>query len=244
MQSFFSDICDDSPTDRQILLSYVSTYLDKHEYIAKIVPFDSGEALLAADPAGYDLIILDIFMGTLSGIQVAEKLLQVAPQARIIFCSSSNAFAAESYDVAALRYLTKPLSAEKLYQTLDHFFTAYTTMRTLDYRANRMNEQILLSEVQWIEADDHKCLIHTRHRVISTTTSLTQFTKQLADADFVKPIRYALVSLSAIATIPTDHLSLTDGTQIPISRDLRKEMKDAFIAYKAKTLLAKQRRML
>lgn len=233
-------ICDDSAADRALLVSCVADYLDQHGYVAELAEYTSGEALLRADAARYDLIILDIFMNGISGIQTAKTLVEMAPDTRIIFCSSSNEFAAESYDVAALRYLTKPLSQTKLCQTLDHFFTAYTAMRTLEYRANRMSEHILLSDVRWIEADDHKSLIHTRQGVISTTTTITQFAQQLADADFVKPIRYALVSLAAVATVPTDVFTLTDGTKIPISRDQREAMKKAFAAYKTRSLLGQQ----
>lgn len=234
-------ICDDSAADRTLFASYVTDYLDQHSYVADLVTYESGESLLRANAADYDLIILDIFMDGISGIQAAKNLVETAPDTRIIFCSSSNEFAAESYDVSALRYLTKPLSEAKLHQTLDHFFTAYTAMRTLEYRANRMSEHILLADVLWIEADDHKCLIHTRHGIIPTTTTLTQFSEQLADADFVKPIRYALVSLASVATVPTDVLTLNDGTRIPISRDLRSEMKQAFSSYKTRRLLDKQR---
>lgn len=234
-------ICDDSAADRQLISSYVNNYLDRQGYVAELVEYDSGEALLHTGPAAYDLLILDIYMIGINGIDAAKRLVETAPDTQIIFCSSSNEFAAESYDVAALRYLTKPLSEAKLHQTLDHFFTAYTAMRTLEYRANRMSEHILLSNVCWIEADDHKCMIHTRQGDISTTTTLTQFSQQLADADFVKPIRYALVSLAAVATVPTDVFTLDDGTTIPISRELRQEMKKAFSAYKTRSLLNKQR---
>lgn len=238
-------VCDDSAVDRQIIVSHILKYLDLHGYVASLTEYNSGERLMQSDVSSYDLIFLDIFLESgMTGIQTARKLVDAAPNTRIVFCSSSNEFAAESYDVAALRYLTKPLSEEKLNQTLDHFFTAYTAMRTLEYRANRMSEHILLSEVLWIEADDHKSLIHTRQGVIPTTTTLTQFAQQLADADFVKPIRYALVSLAAVTTVPTDVFVLTDGSRIPISRDLREEMKRTFSAYKTHCLLNRQRSLL
>lgn len=234
-------ICDDSAADRKLIISYVTNYLDRRGYVADLTEYASGEALLSSDTAAYDLIILDILMVGINGIQTAEELVDTAPDTQVIFCSSSNEFAAESYDVAALRYLTKPLSEAKLHQTLDHFFTAYTAMRTLEYRANRMSEHMLLSNVRWIEAADHKCRIHTTQGVIHTTTTLTQFAQQLADADFVKPIRYALVSLAAVATVPTDVFTLNDGSKIPISRDLREEMKKAFSSYKTRCLLERQR---
>ena len=61
----------------------------------------------------------------------------------------------------------------------------------------------------------------------------------MGDADFIKPIRHALVSLQAVTTIPTDELVLTDGSRIPISRNLRMQTKQAFTDYKMRRLLAK-----
>lgn len=61
----------------------------------------------------------------------------------------------------------------------------------------------------------------------------------MKDADFVRPIRYALVSLAAVATIPSDVLTLTDGSTVPISRDQRAEIKQAFMDYKMRILLRK-----
>lgn len=234
-------VCDDSSDDRKTVISYLTDYLDSRGYVADIREFSSGEALLASNCEAYDLLILDIIMLGMNGIQTAHSLSDRKNGMQIIFCSSSNAYAAESYDVDALRYLTKPLSKEKFFQTLDRFFTSFTTMRTLVYRANRMEEHIMLSQVLWIEADDHKSVIHTRNGTISTTTTLTQFSKQLADADFVKPIRYALVSLASVATVPTDVLLLESGTKIPIGRGLRVDMKKAFLAYKTRCLIQKQR---
>lgn len=237
-------ICDDSADDRRTVVSYLADYMDSRGYVATVTEFASGDALLSRCAEGYDLLILDIIMLGINGIETAQALLEKTHSTQIIFCSSSNAYAAESYDVNAMRYLTKPLSREKFFQTLDRFFTSYTTMRMLEYRANRMDEHILLSNVLWIEADDHRSLIHTKSGIIPTTTTLTQFSQQLADADFVKPIRYALVSLAAVVAVPTDSFLLADGTKIPIGRGLREEMKKAFFAYKTCCLLYKQQNYL
>lgn len=67
-------------------------------------------------------------------------------------------------------------------------------------------------------------MIHTRNGSIQT--EFKQLCQQVEDADFVKPIRYAMVSLKAITAIPTDVLTLCDGTQIPVSRGMRADMKE------------------
>lgn len=232
-------ICDDDEKDRAVMLQLVKEYLQLHNYHIGIDEYPTGEAFLSADVGQYQLAILDIFMGELTGIETARELMQKFPKLQIIFCSTSNAYAAESYDVSALRYFIKPIEKEKLFATLDRFFHVHTALKTLTYKQNRVDESIYISDILWVEADGHKSILHTRKGKISTRTSISQISQQLEGSDFVKPIRYALVSLAAVAAIPTDVLTLTDGSTVPVSRDQRATMKKAFSDYKLRMLLRK-----
>ena len=219
----------------------LNKYIDIHNYVAKIDLFSSGEELLEADTSQYDLIILDIFMGEKTGIATAEELILRKANAKVIFCSTSNEFAAESYEVNALRYLTKPVAEDKFFKTLDRYFEAYTDIQTLTYKKDRLDESILLSEILWIEANRHKCILHTiTGDDIITTTSFAQFWEKLQEYDFIKPIRYAIVPMRMIATIPSNELKLCDGTVIAIGREQRQAVKDAYMDYKMKMLLKKR----
>ena len=232
-------VCDDMDADRNTILALLKKYLDEHGHLAVIDQYISGEELLAADISRYELVILDIYMAKLTGIQVAKQLIQYNPSVQIIFCNTSNEFAAESYDVNALRYLIKPIQEDKFFAVLNNFFHAHKNIRTITFKVNRMDEQVYLSDIIWIEADGHRCIIHTREEDIVTRTSLSQLESQLEDADFVHPIRYALVSMASVATIPTEELVLTNGEVIPISRDQRATVKRAYTNYKMKSLLKK-----
>lgn len=230
-------VCDDDENDRSIMRQMVAEYLDLHNYHIGIDEYSSGEAFLAADISRYDLAILDIFMDELTGIETAHKLIERNPKLQIIFCSTSNAYAAESYDVSALRYFIKPISREKLFATLDRFFHVHTSLRTLTVKQNRVDESIYVTDILWVEADGHKSVIHTNRGDVVTRTPFAQICQQLLDADFVKPIRYGLVSLQAVASVPTDVFTLTDGSTVPISREQRSAMKRLFADYKMRALL-------
>lgn len=233
-------VCDDQLKEQKIILELLHKYIDKKDYVVTIDTFSNGEELLAADTSCYNLIILDIFMGEKNGIDVAEELLNRKANAKVIFCSTSNEFAAESYEVNALRYLNKPIVEEKFFKTLDRYFEAYTAMQRLTYKKDRLEESILFSDVLWIEADRHKCIIHTVQGLeIVTTTTFSQFWEELKEYDFIKPIRYALVPLSMVSTIPSNELQLRDGTVISIGRDQRKAVKEAYLDYKMKKMLKK-----
>ena len=232
-------ICDDDKNDMMRMSSLVSSYLDKHHYNICVDKFSSGEDFLNSDFASYNLVILDIFMGGLNGIETARIICEKNPNMQIVFCSSSNAYAEESYDVFALRYLTKPVEADKLNATLDRFFHIHTKLRTLVYKQNRMDESVYLSDILWVEANGHTSIIHTRNGDVTTRTPFAKIAEQVEGADFVKPIRYALVSLNYVASIPTDVFTLKNGLTVPISRDLRPDIKKAFSDFKMRQLLRK-----
>ena len=56
----------------------------------------------------YDVIILDIFMCGITGVDVAMQIRLNDSEVKLVFCSRSNEFAAESYLVNAQYYLLKP----------------------------------------------------------------------------------------------------------------------------------------
>ena len=232
-------VCDDDESDRAAMCSLVAEYLDIHGYHVGIDEYATGEAFLASDISSYSLAILDIFMGELTGIETAKRFIEDHPSLQVVFCSTSNAYAEESYDVSAMRYFIKPISKEKLWPTLDRFFRIHRSLRTVTVKQNRMDESIFISDIIWVEADGHKCIVHTKNGNVVTRTSFAQICEQLSDSDFVKPIRYALVSLDNVVALPTDRFTLSDGSTVPISRDLRAEMKNAFSKYKMRSLMRK-----
>lgn len=224
-------LCDDTDMERRIIRFMINQYIKEHEYSVRVDEFDSGDALLKSDVAVYDLVILDIYMSGLNGIDTAKELLHIHPKGKIIFCSSSNEFAEESYDVEAFRYLVKPISPEKLHQSLDRFFQLYTDRKVLEYKYQRTTRRMLLKDVMWLEAAGRYAIIHTEKEQIETNTSLAEFAEMLVSNDFVKPIRYALVALQAVKEVTADTLVLTDGTEIPVSREKRKEILAAFMQF-------------
>lgn len=92
----------------------------------------------------------------------------------------------------------------------------------------------------WLEAGkDHKTIIHTKDGEIVTRTTMSEFASQLEAADFVKPIRFAFVTFDAVITLPGDEFRLVDGSIVPIARDKKNEMKQAYTNYKMKSMLKK-----
>lgn len=65
-----------------------------------------------------DILLLDIRMPCLDGLQVAAKLSKQAEAPAIIFCTAHDEFALEAFQVNAIGYLVKPIRLEPLAQAL------------------------------------------------------------------------------------------------------------------------------
>ena len=86
---------------------------------------ESGDKLLEyCTKNSPDVILLDIMMPLLNGMDAARELREHNLISKIVFLTTSPEFAIESYDVDASGYLLKPVDREKLYKLLDKCLSA------------------------------------------------------------------------------------------------------------------------
>ena len=225
-------LCDDISAERYKLKSAIDKYMRNADIAYEIVEYISGEELLAVEYSKYDIIFLDIFMDDLNGIEAARRIKAGNENAQIVFCSTSNEFAAESYNVSAFYYITKPVEENVLFSVLDKFVRMYYKAQSIDIKVGRDSESILVTDIIYAEAQGKKTVIHTKSKRIEASVLLSQFEELLPQTGFCKPIRYAVVSMDEIVRIPSDYLELSDGSRVQISRSLRKEIKNKFTQYK------------
>ena len=225
-------VCDDQEADRRKIISLLSSYLDQNNLYAEIDEFTSGEMFLEADTACYSLVFMDIFMEKLNGMETAKEIIRRNHKIQIVFASTSIEFAAEAFNIEALHYIVKPIEEIQVYGVLDKFFESFYSMRTVDVKVGRLEESIYLSDILYIEAKGKKTLIHMKTGTLEASQSLSEMARILPPGDFCMPIRWALVSMREITSMPSDKLKLSDQTEIPISRGKREEIKNAFADFR------------
>lgn len=225
-------VCDDLPEERQFIIKEIKEYNNHYNYEIEIEEYDSGEAFLEADYQKYSLVFMDIFMGQLTGMQTVKKLFQEGKKMQIVFCSTSAEYAAEFYEVDAMNYLVKPVEKERFWRVLDIFFSKYSNLEMLTLKAGRNELSMYIADIIFVEAANKKCIIHTAQECVETSLSLKDMEALLPRGVFIRPIRYALVSLKHVVSIPTDRIKLSNGESISISRRERQNVKKSFEEYK------------
>ena len=101
-------ICEDSPEDEKILLDIL-----KDASIPSIpTVFRSGEDLLRDyEPLTYDLLLSDIYMTGITGVETVSRIRQVDEEIPVAFVTSSPDHTLESHRLSVLKYIEKPYSA-------------------------------------------------------------------------------------------------------------------------------------
>ena len=113
-------ICDDEQTQIEYITSIVTSWSNHKGHSCEIRTFASAEAFLFEyeEDKAYDILLLDVEMKNMNGIELAKRIRKDNNRAEIIFITSHFEFVGEGYEVDALHYLIKPISVEKLTQVL------------------------------------------------------------------------------------------------------------------------------
>ena len=132
-------ICDDNLNELENTRKLVSAYYNNIQVNVEIVCYDNPINLIKLinlpNYNGFDLYFLDVIM-QLNGIDTARKIREIAPDAIIVFTTSSTEYAIDAFSVKAYNYLVKPLSEEKIYNLLDDLSDSfnYRTLNTFNIK--------------------------------------------------------------------------------------------------------------
>ncbi|MDQ7987790.1 LytTR family DNA-binding domain-containing protein [Pseudomonas sp. G34] len=109
-------IVDDEPLARERLSRMVAA-LDGY-HVVEPSASNGEEALALVESLKPDVVLLDIRMPGLDGLQAAAKLCERDAPPAVIFCTAHDEFAVEAFQVSAVGYLVKPVRPEHLEDAL------------------------------------------------------------------------------------------------------------------------------
>ena len=198
----------------------------------EISHYGSGEALLADwRPGAFELVVLDIYMGGATGMEVARRLRADDGQVRLAFATSSNDFASESYEVGACYYLRKPFRPEGVRAMLERL-----DLEALE-RSRRLRlpdgSQVVLRSIRYAASDGHRVTLHCKDGDRTLRTSFAAVEPLLcAYPCFCGICRGVVVNFHEVAGRQEDVFLLKDGTRLPISRRRLREVQEAYSAFR------------
>ncbi|MGH8729460.1 MAG: LytR/AlgR family response regulator transcription factor [Burkholderiales bacterium] len=196
------------------------------------------EALEKCQIAYPDLILLDIRMPEMDGIELAQHLMKLPQPPAVIFTTAYDDYALKAFEVNAVDYLLKPIRLERLQSALSRarqikpiparalLELAHKPRSNLSIQEAGRVHLIPLDEIVYLRAELKYITVRTDTREYLLDESLTQLEQEFADV-FVRIHRNCLVAKAFIAGFErvseggeSRWLTLLKGLQekLPVSR--------------------------
>ncbi|WP_317854831.1 LytTR family DNA-binding domain-containing protein [Chakrabartyella piscis] len=230
MQTLRIALCEDDKEEQQ----HVLQVLEKSHFATKIDVFANGEDFLQAfQPYQYDLILMDIFMDGLTGIEVITKVRTMDNHVPVAFITSSMDFTRESYRLDAIKYIEKPATKKSIIDTLQMARMKQLSVEHLEIRIQNSTKIYPLHNILYMEQKGRNLLIYLLGgEVVSANKKLSDVAEQLLGKGFLHCHKSYLVNLAHVRGINRELclFEMGDGSKVYIRQrgfwEIQKEFED------------------
>lgn len=205
--------CDDMEQDRNNIMHALTQIEELWKQEFNICSFSSGESLCKDMIKNhYDIVLLDILMDDMDGIETATRIRSLGEDSLIIFISSYDERIKELFDFRTIAFLDKPIEVDKLEKSL---MKAYNIIKKdneifFSFTINGSRQYLSIKEIIYFESRRNEILIHTNKGIESFYDTLSSVWQQLqSTGQFIRPHRSFVFNLKYV-TIKSDKVIIRD----------------------------------
>lgn len=221
-------IVDDTAEDAQTLIDFCSRYSQEKRVEFSIKTFNNGVTFVTSENLDYDIIILDIKMPYMSGLQAAKKIRETNSQVVIVFVTSMQQYAIRGYEVSASDFIVKPVSYSMFEVKFDRILSLVPKNRdqAIFIKTNRALRVIQYADILLVESQKHKLIYHTISGDYETWGTMKEVCNKLEGLGFALCSSSCLINVRYVDGLDANNVYVRD-TAYPISRLKRKSFLDA-----------------
>lgn len=230
MQTIF--ICDDEPK----ILSDISSIVRSTLPEAEVSEFSSGNALLEAVTKNTcDILLLDIDMPEISGLDIAARLTALSDKPLLVFVTSHDELVYDSFQFHPFGFVRKSYMDKELPRILADCVTELNSReKHFCFHTASADVKLQLDEILYFEADGNYLKLFAKGHEYCFRDTLSAVENTLSGSGFIRIHKGFLVNQSAVRMLAYDEAELTDGTRIPIGRSYAETAKKQLMRYMIK----------
>ena len=231
---YYIALCDDSPQDLKLLGEYLNE-LKKRRYPMEVLPLESGKELIELHRQGhkFDLLVLDMCMQPLNGIETAMGVRRFDAAVPILIVTATSQFAVDGYRVNAKRYLLKPVDKEEFLEEVEEILqrTARPGEEYYTFASENGVTRVRHDDIYYFESQARTITLHAQGGSYSFSGRIRDVAQQLEAFHFVRVHKSYVVNLKNVRNLYKDQITLENGAQIPFSKDRSREIHRLFLEY-------------
>ncbi len=191
--------------DETLALSRLKRLLNENG-IEDITAFDNPiDALKEVTKTKFDAVFLDISMPNITGLELADSIIQLEPKTFIIFQTAYSEFALEAYKSGGMGYLVKPIESNDIKNILEK-------VRNFKSSLNEESKKILgkrgdklylidISDIYYIKADLDEVIVRIKDADAYVRRKIGDLETLLNGKNFFRVHRSYIVNVDKIKSM-------------------------------------------
>jgi DNA-binding LytR/AlgR family response regulator len=211
--------------DEPPALDELAFLLSRDDRVGEVQTCGSAtEALRRLQGDSYDVVLLDIAMPGLSGLDLAQVLRQFRQPPAVVFVTAHAHHAVEAFDLRAVDYLLKPVHEERLREAIGRVHDEAATAdpdEQVPVELGGVTRFVRRSDVRYASAQGDYVRLHTSTGNPLVRMPLSALEQRWAGAGFLRVHRSILVSLAHVEEVRLSGprpMVVVDGAELPVSR--------------------------
>jgi two-component system LytT family response regulator len=240
-------IAEDEPLAAESLAAWIA----EMPGLALVETCTDGESALARiRELQPDLVLMDIHMPGLSGLQVLKALVAEGLRPAVIFTTAYDEHALTAFELHAVDYLLKPFARERLAEAIEHALATGRAalgpaVEALEQAPSEPMTRVLVRDqgkifpihvdaIEYLRSDTKYTALVSKGRSFLVRLPITSFEQRLDPARFLKLHRSCIVNLDFVEAMTPDENSqlvakMTDGTLITCNREVSRRLREQSI---------------
>jgi len=227
-------IVDDEKSFSDTIKGYVDQYQKENSGEFQVSVFNDGMGLLDTYHYEYDLILLDIEMPGLNGMEVAQKIREMDEDVVLMFITNMAQYAIHGYSVGALDFVTKPLNyytfSMKLTRALKRVQKKENEQKSIVLTLPDGLRKIDVKQIYFVEVQNRILYYHTTEGVFELRGTMQSVEQMLLPHAFVKCNYWYIVNLLHVKEV-RKNIVVVGGHELEISRRNKKTFLEALTEY-------------
>lgn len=233
-------LCDDDRTALPVIAGAVESAFRNREIRTEIRCFQTGKELLEAlTTTRFDLILLDIDLPEMDGIQVALRIREMGQNAPLVFVSECENRVFEAFETQPMTFVRKSNFLNDL-ATMVRLYMKFRVQdkndEYVEFETRKGLMNLKIRDIHYIEGDRNYQLLHMEGTAepIQVKLTMDKLEEALESRGFIRIHKGYMVNCRFIQRIQNTTLSLRDGVELPIGRSKMGEVKSKFLLHMGK----------
>lgn len=199
----------------------------------QIQQFNNGIDFITDYKPVFDLVLLDIEMPLLDGMEAAKKLREIDTDVFIMFITNLAQYAIKGYEVDALDFVLKPIEFKSFLNKFKKFIKIASEKKDKYIIVNTegVARKINVKNILYIEIIGHFLHYHLQGEVLIEYGVMFAAEREMEQYGFCRIYKSYIVNLACIQEINLNTVILEDGTKLLISRFKKKEFMQKVAEY-------------